>query len=389
MMSRFVKFCQVNSTTILCLVLVLTGWIFGPLLMRSGWWAWAAGLVAVNFVGGLVQRRISACCGRGQESSSSGSPVEFPDEDKFRQSANPSAGVSGALAPLEIGIEAISASSVSLQDSSRTMEEGARRLGAESEKAHGVVLGSSNDLASVSGALQDVSGAIAMLSSHAEGINRDLAGIAESCRKEVVLSRAARVEVEKSALIMAELATQAQGIGAILAEIQAVASQTRLLALNATIEAARAGEHGRGFSVVAGEVKELAHRTGQSTLRIRALVDGIRQAVESAVASMDVIALSIQSVDEVSGQIESSVGKQSGSIREVSDHAKFIDGQAATVTEVVTESALKLSDAVQIIACMKAPLLEMESMATGMASDAQTLQGLGASLGRSVSDLRT
>jgi len=55
----------------------------------------------------------------------------------------------------------------------------------------------------------------------------------------------------------------------------------------------------------------------------------------------------------------------------------------------VTESALKLSDAVQIIACMKAPLLEMESMATGMASDAQTLQGLGASLGRSVSDLRT
>ncbi|MCP4213388.1 MAG: methyl-accepting chemotaxis protein [bacterium] len=79
------------------------------------------------------------------------------------------------------------------------------------------------------------------------------------------------------------LSEQNQSIGDIIGVVDDIAEQSRLLAVNASIEAVKAGEQGKGFSVVAGEIKNLALQSKQSTNQVRSILKDIQKATGKSV----------------------------------------------------------------------------------------------------------
>ncbi len=95
--------------------------------------------------------------------------------------------------------------------------------------------------------------------------------------------RTIQERVEAIAQTILALSQKTQQIGEIIDTVNDLADQSKLLALNASIEAARAGEDGRGFAVVAMEVRQLAEQSRDATARIRAILNEIQQATNTAV----------------------------------------------------------------------------------------------------------
>ncbi|SFR58115.1 PocR ligand-binding domain-containing protein [Anaeromicropila populeti] len=76
-------------------------------------------------------------------------------------------------------------------------------------------------------------------------------------------------------------------INAILKAIKSIADQTKMLGLNASIEAARAGDAGRGFSVVAGEIRNLSQNSKETAIKIEKLTAYIQSSVDKTLKISD------------------------------------------------------------------------------------------------------
>ncbi|MBI4249252.1 MAG: methyl-accepting chemotaxis protein [Elusimicrobia bacterium] len=92
-----------------------------------------------------------------------------------------------------------------------------------------------------------------------------------------------REQVEAVAENVVALSEKTQTVGEIIASVNDIAEQSHLLALNAAIEAAAAGEAGKSFSVVAGEVKNLADQAKQSTVQVRNILGDIQKGITGSV----------------------------------------------------------------------------------------------------------
>lgn len=152
-----------------------------------------------------------------------------------------------------------------IQESSMHVEQGASDLaGAATELANGTTEQAS--------AVEELTATINTVNAMAE----DSARRAEESYNTVLESvREAETEKEQMRELQEEMVRIKEisnEIGAIIASIEEIASQTSLLSLNASIEAARAGEAGRGFAVVADQIGKLATDSAQAAVSTRELI---------------------------------------------------------------------------------------------------------------------
>ncbi|MES3569886.1 methyl-accepting chemotaxis protein [Enterobacter hormaechei] len=103
---------------------------------------------------------------------------------------------------------------------------------------------------------------------------------ADNTRLASEQANTATLQARKGGELMGQVANNMQSITdcaqqmtEIISLIDGIAFQTNILALNAAVEAARAGDHGKGFSVVAGEVRSLAHRSAEAAKNIKSLIE--------------------------------------------------------------------------------------------------------------------
>lgn len=123
---------------------------------------------------------------------------------------------------------------------------------------------------------------------------------------------------------MQQIRDGSRQVSDIITMIDSIAFQTNILALNASVEAARAGEHGRGFSVVAGEVRQLASQSASAAEEIRSLIGVSNTNVETGTkltddadrAMQDIVA-AIQRVTSLMGEIAYASQEQSQGIEQV------------------------------------------------------------------------
>ncbi|EOV2667427.1 TPA: methyl-accepting chemotaxis protein [Enterobacter ludwigii] len=120
----------------------------------------------------------------------------------------------------------------------------------------------------------------------------------------------ATLQARKGGELMGQVATNMQSITEcaqqmteIISMIDGIAFQTNILALNAAVEAARAGDHGKGFSVVAEEVRNLAHRSADAAKNIKTLIEVTSNNVTQGVTVVSEAEKNMQEIVTGSGNV--------------------------------------------------------------------------------------
>lgn len=129
--------------------------------------------------------------------------------------------------------------------------------------------------------------------------------------------------------------------------INEIAFQTNLLSINASIEAARAGDAGAGFSVVADQVRALAHRAASAADDTENLIDQIVTKVDHSFKQVKASELNVKELSELTDLMTQKMTQLFDESEKHHDASKKINqaiGQIERVSESVSSTVLQTKD---------------------------------------------
>jgi methyl-accepting chemotaxis protein len=158
----------------------------------------------------------------------------------------------------------------------------------------------------------------------------------------------ASTAMKETAEAMRRIKHQGEQIAKITNAIDDIAFQTNLLALNAAVEAARAGEFGAGFGVVAGEVRNLALKTGESAENIRNLIENTVSEIDLGAALVEKTGHSFQTSMEYSMKAGELIEEIFEASQEQSDGIEQISAAMAEVQQITRLNAANAENSASV-----------------------------------------
>ena len=270
--------------------------------------------------------------------------AEMAEELKTSTNVNKSSEeVAATSEQLSANIEEISSAAAEIVSALSQMKEAASETGTEMNK------------------LSELMRRIQELLVHMTDIMSNAAQLLADMQKLLSDSRSAAREVwnelkqcidsyAETNLAIEALEERVRRIEKIVDTIENVSIQTNMLAVNGFVEAATAGEHGRGFSVVAGDIRNLATESAENADKIKDLVLDLQKQlvrVESDLAQSEA----------VSRQADEAIAVASRKNDAVEQAINDIITHRARVREAVVEIKAAVEEAEKV----GATLIEMQN----------------------------